>query len=79
MQAAASHFYRHSPLPSPLTGRPDSQDFPLIAPTSVLSVTQERLMCCPEWVPGYWGEQEFGVPHCLLQHPTLTAQQEETF
>lgn len=67
MQTAVSLLLAQS---SPLS-QGAARIFSSITSTSVLCVTQERLMCSPEWVPGCGGEREFGVPHCLLQHPPI--------
>lgn len=52
-------------LSPPLSqGDQAAEIFPSTSPTSVLSVTQERLMCCPEQYPGVGGRERevWGAP-----------------
>lgn len=77
----------HSPIGtvfSPPRSRGDqaAKTFSSITPTSILAVTQAKLMCCPGWVPRCGGQKERGWGAPLSPSsipPSLAAQQEETF
>lgn len=59
-----------------------AETFSSITLTSILAMTQEKLMCCPGWAPRCGGQRVrgWGAPVPLPNTtPSPAAQQEETF